>query len=295
MENNLIEIQGEVRLIYANILYLKQAIRLYKDFLDVARLTHKIAKIRFDARAAPEVEVTKTQVEVLELEFGRRRLERQLVAVSENFRYLLGDVRVPVEKIVGNLSGNLPELELYRLQALVQKGHPSLLAAEKDADAADWRVEQEKAERVPDIGLMLAFGHNTAENEDIVEAGITVPLPIFNRNQGRILESEHLAAKARRETEELYNRLSAKLASEHASYMTARDEVFTFRDQIVPASEKAFSQSRERYKAGKTALLDLLNTQQTLMRARLSFLDALRDANVARARLWKIIGSGTDM
>ena len=125
---------------------------------------------------------------------------------------------------------------------------------------------------------------------DIIDMGLTIPLPIFNRNQGRILEARHLAAKARRDAETLANRLSAELASAHAAYMIARDEVAVFRDRIVPASKRALSQAREGYQAGKMSFLDLLDAQRTLARARLSLLGSIKDMNAARTTLWKIVG-----
>ena len=58
----------------------------------------------------------------------------------------------------------------------------------------------------------------------------------------------------------------------------------------MPAAERAFSQAQEGYRAGRTGLLDLLDAQRTLTRARLALLEALKDLNIARARLWKIVG-----
>ena len=76
--------------------------------------------------------------------------------------------------------------------------------------------------------------------------------------------------------------------------MTARDEVKTLQGQIVPGAEKAFSQAKEGYRAGKTGLLDLLDAQRTLTRARLSLLESSKDMNVARADLWEIVGLEID-
>jgi cobalt-zinc-cadmium efflux system outer membrane protein len=294
LESRRRDVFGEIRLAYTELLYEKEAIVLYAELLDVARQTLKIAATRFDARAAPEVEVIKSQIEVHELELGLRRLERQVVSSSERLSSLLGGVKVPVERVMGALPTDFPELDLERLRAVLREGHPDLLSAQAEAEAAERRIERAKAERLPVLDIRVGYGRDAATAEDFLQAGIGVPLPFFNRSQGRILEARHLAAKARRDTEAMANRLSAELAAAHVTYMTARDEVATFRDRIVPAATRALSQAREGYQAGRASLLDLLDAQRTLARARLSLLGSQRDGSLARARLWKIVGAAVE-
>lgn len=287
-------VQGALRLLYAELLYFKQAADLHEELLAVARETLQIARVRFDARAAPESEVIQCQIEVHDIELRQRRLQRQFEASTVQLNSMLGGFEVPVERLAGSLEDNVPELNLERQQTVVHQNHPAVLALIKDIEAADRRVEQAEAERVPDVGLRVAYGRNGVEDENVMEAGVSIPLPIFNRNQGRILEARHLVARMRRERETLVNNLLSELAAAHASYMTARDEVETYRDQIVPAAERAFSQAKERYQAGKTSLLEILDAQRTLTKARLFLLESLKDANVARATLWKIVGPELD-
>jgi cobalt-zinc-cadmium efflux system outer membrane protein len=290
VQNKLREIQSELQRIHAELVYLKQAIALHSELGELAQETLRVARTRFDAKAAPESEAIKAQIDVLELGLGRRRLDRLFTASSEQLTSLLGGVRVPVETIGGRLPRELPELDIHRLQVAVRERHPAVLAAEKDIEVANHHIDEAKAERIPDIDVRLAYGRDAATDEDFLEAGISVPLPLFNRNQGRILESHHLASKTKRNVESLVNNLLSELAMSHASYMTARDEVKTLQRQIVPAAERAFQQAKEGYQAGKIGFLDLLDAQRTLARGQLSLLESVKDMNVARANLYKIVG-----
>ncbi len=286
------QILGEVRHRYVELIYLKQTLELHAELHEIVQQTFQIAKARFDAKAAPESEMIKTQIDLRELELGARRLQRQLAASSTQLQSLLGGLEVPVGNIRGQLPTHLPELEIGTLRTAVQEEHPAVLAARKEIEAAERLFDQTKAERIPDTELRLAYGRNAATDENIVEAAIGIPLPLFDRGQGNILESRHLAAKARRDKESVVHALLAELATTYSSYMTARDEVTTLQDQIAPDAEKAFTQAKAGYEAGKTALLDLLDAQRTLVKIRLSELESLRDMNMARAQLWKIAGAG---
>ncbi len=293
-QHKLRHVQGEVRRNYVELLYLKQTIALHSDLHSIAKHTFEIAKARFEAKAAPESEMIRTQLDLRQLELGTRRLQRQLVSSSTQLQSLLGGSRVPVLHISGELRVEFPEMKVDSLRAAVREGHPAVLAARKDVEAADRRVDQTKAARIPDTEIRLAYGRNAATDEDIVDVGIGLPLPLFNRGQGSILESRHLAAKARRDTESLVNTLLAQLAATYAAYMTAQDEVTTLQGKIIPDAERAFSQAEIGYQAGKTTLMDLLDSQRTLVNVRLSALESLKDMNEARALLWKIVGAEID-
>jgi cobalt-zinc-cadmium efflux system outer membrane protein len=290
VQHKIREVQSEVRLVYVEVLYIKQAIALQAELLDTAQQTFQIARTRFKARAAPETEIIKTRIDVHELELGRQRLNRLLMVAAERLRSLLGGVDIPIERIEGDLPENNPELDQEHLRTVVRESSPGLLAARKDIEATDRLIDLAEAELIPGIDIRVAYGRNNATDEEIVEAGISLPLPLFNRNQGRIIEARHRADKARRHAESLANTLLLEVTAAYASYMTARDEIATLQDQIVPAAERAFSQAKEGYQAGKTSLLDLLDAQRTLMKARQSRLESLKDQNIAWVHLWKIVG-----
>ena len=154
----------------------------------------------------------KTRIALRELDLEARRLQRQLTSSSTQLHSLLGGSQVPTKQIIGKLHADFPEVEIESLRTAVREGHPAVLASRKDAEAAERRFDQTKSERIPDSEIRLAYGRDAATDEDFVEAGISLPLPLFDRGQGNILESQHLAAKARRDTEALVNALLADLA-----------------------------------------------------------------------------------
>ena len=71
------------------------------------------------------------------------------------------------------------------------------------------RLDLAQAERIPDIKVELLYRRIQAEERDAFDLGISIPLPLFNRNQGRLREA------------------SAELAADHA---------LTFRPNAASAS-----------------------------------------------------------
>lgn len=278
---------GDVRTAFGDALSLRDSALAHQELLVVARRTLEIARARFEARAVPEAEVIRAELEVHELELRLRRLGEERAALTARIRSLLGGVEIGLEQIGGEPLADPPAIDLEQLRQAVRERNPELAAARAEIEAADLRISAAQAERIPDVDLLLAFGQDAAD-EDIYEAGMRIPLPVFDRNQGRIREARHLAVKARRSADALTGDLEADLDEAFAAYSAARDEVRTFRERIVPATERSLAQVRESYEAGRTDLLNLLDAQRSNARARLSLVQSLRDASHAEARMWKL-------
>ncbi len=281
---------GDIRHQLAEVLYLREAIRLNGSLLEVAGQTLRIAETRFEARAAPESEVIRARVEADSLELAIGRLKRDLAAAGERLNMLVGGGEVPIDRLSIELASTGPQLDLAPLEQLLRERHPSLLAAGERIKAAEHGVEEAKAGRHPDVAARLAYGFDGELDEHILEAGISIPLTIFDRNQGNILKAgfELIASKERARAE--LNRLRAELAAAYQRYMAAREQIPAFEQRIVGAAETSLAQTREGYNAGKLLFLDLLDAQRTHAQARVARLNLVRELNISWARLHAILG-----
>lgn len=281
---------GNIRHQLAEVLYLREAIRLNGSLLEVAGQTLRIAETRFQARAAPESEVLRASVEADSLDLAIGRLRRDLAAAGERLNMLVGGREVPFDRLTIELASTGPELDLVPLELLLREYHPSLLAASDRIKAAEHGVEEAKAGRHPDVTARLAYGWDGELEQHILEAGLSIPLTIFDRNQGDILKArfELIASKEHARAE--LNRLRAELAATYQRYMAAREQIAAFEQRIVGAAETSLAQTREGYTAGKLLFLDLLDAQRTLAHARVARLNLVRDLNTSWAQLHAILG-----
>lgn len=283
------EVAASLREVRADLLYLQRAETLIGTLVSAAEQTFEIAETRLEARAVPESELLKAEVELRLLQLEQRRLQRERRATLARLAALVGREEVGELTLDGALSNKLPDLDLAALLSRLTE-HPGLLAAYANASTAGKEAELARAERIPDVGIRVEFGRNNIRDLQIFNGGISIPLPLFNRNQGRIHEAEQRQRERSRSAEDLERRLHGELAQLSADYATARDAAQTHGDRIVPAAERAFSQISESYRAGRAAFLDLLDAQRTLAQAQLTQLRALRDAHVTLARLSQITG-----
>lgn len=272
-------------------LYFREGNAALEELLRVANHTLGIAQTRFDVRAAPESQVTKALLEVYELEVVQQQLVQERAKGSAELSSLLGGMLVPFDHLVGSLEPNsISTSDLLLSSAL--DDHPALHAAQWDIDASEAKLREAKAARIPDIGLSLGYGRYRAFDGGFVEAGLTVPLPIFNRNQGRVTETQSLVAQAQDQARIVDNNLKVALQVAHQRYLAARDQLHATMSRIVPAADRGLTQAKEGYRVGHLPFLELIDAQRTLAHVRLRTLELRRDLTVAEAELMSLIGTG---
>jgi cobalt-zinc-cadmium efflux system outer membrane protein len=197
---------------------------------------------------------------------------------------------VPLDRIREELAQDLPELRIEDLLGAADSTNAALLGLRQDAHAAALRVLQAEAERVPDLELRLGYTRAGEVDEDRVAVSVSLPLPVFDRNQARIAEARDLAGKARCEADALGQEIATEMAELHATYMAARDDVVACRERAVPAATAALAQTRVAVPAGKASVLELLDVQERFAAARLALASATHDLHAAAARLTLLTG-----
>jgi cobalt-zinc-cadmium efflux system outer membrane protein len=168
---------------------------------------------------------------------------------------------------------------------------------QRNPDLARWdaEIEQRKAAvvvesagRIPD--LTLTGGVRTFGGTDDVTyvAAISMPLPLFGRNQGAIIEADQELARTRAEQRAVRREVRADLSGEYQKLVAARAEIEALEEAVLPDAEAAFEAIREGYRWGKFEYLDLLDAQRTLVQAKAQAVDARAAYHAARARLERL-------
>jgi cobalt-zinc-cadmium efflux system outer membrane protein len=120
--------------------------------------------------------------------------------------------------------------------------------------------------------------------------GVSLPLPIFDRNQGNVYAATMQTYKAQDVYRELEARLSADLVIAASTYDLAIASATEYRQSVIPTSQKAYEGARKGFEAGKVGYLEVLDAQRTLSQGNISYLTTLSRAASARAEIERILG-----
>jgi outer membrane protein, heavy metal efflux system len=273
------ELRADVTAAYFETLIAQQRLELAEASLQLARkatdaATRRVAAGRISpieqsrsqvARAAVQLEVAQA---VTGLELARSRLAAYWAEPPT--RPLAGVLEAPP----------LPPLEtlLRRLNDA-----PRLRRALSQVERDDARVRLERSRRVPDVSVILGNKRDDEIGRHQAVFGVSVPLPLFDRNAGAELGARHGADKARAELDGERIRLAQALTAAYRRAELAQAEVHTLRNDILPAAQGAHDAAVTGFELGKFGFLDVMDAQRTLLQIRTQYLAALSERYRAAA------------
>jgi len=122
------------------------------------------------------------------------------------------------------------------------------------------------------------------ERDTMIGFRFSIPLPIWNRNQGPIAEAEAAAKRAEREVSALNFSISSERAGTRDQMELLAKAVKEIQDGLLPKARDVEAQLREFYAAGQASLTDVLRARDRRLLIERQLSDALRDYHLARVR-----------
>ena len=166
---------------------------------------------------------------------------------------------------------------------------PALASAIAEREAAARQVTVERTRTAPDVTALLGIRRLTGDNATVFVGGVSVPLPLFDRNRGNIAASmaQLDAADARLSAARLDAANGYRSAVAQANAAEARVGAS---DQAETAADEAYRLARVGYDAGRTPLIELLTARRNLTAAQSGALDARLARIAAEAALARLFG-----
>lgn len=173
-----------------------------------------------------------------------------------------------------------------RLDPLRTPGYRSALG---ERELAERRVQFERTRAYPDLTVTVGARRLAYDNATALIGGISLPLPLFDRNQGNVN-----AAQADLDGAEARLRISQDNARAESSIAILRIEAAQVRLDAALLAEhtaaEAYRLAQIGYQSGKSSLLELLSVRRSLGLARGATLDARLSRLQALASLARLSG-----
>jgi cobalt-zinc-cadmium efflux system outer membrane protein len=166
---------------------------------------------------------------------------------------------------------------------------PGLMRARALVEHRQAVVDVERTRRMPDLTVVVGSKREDGHRQTVV--GLSVPLPLFDRNQGSLLESLRRTDKARDELEAEATRLRAELYDAHARLSAALEEVALISTDVLPGAESAYRAASRGFELGKFSFLEVLDAQRTLFQSKNQYLLAVAESYRASADIDRLVGA----
>lgn len=292
-ESKRLEVLTETTKAFVDVLAGQEHLILAKDSVELAERVLETVSERVRAGKVSPLEEMKAKVTLSTSRIDLERAERDLGTARQSLSAMWGSTSPEFNRAEGDLYtiSDIPSVEDL-VKHLSQ--NPDIARWKNEMELRRAAVELESAKRVPDLTLHAGVQRFEETGDNAAILGLSVPLPLFDHNQGGILEARYKLAQAienRRVTE---TRVNKALRLTHQLLSAVHLEAVALKNEVLPAAQGAFDAARDGYEQGKFGYLDVLDAQRTLFETNSRYVGALAKYHRAVAVVESLIGTGLD-
>lgn len=277
----------DVRIAFYEILLAKQQLDVAHEIERISEAGAKAAETLLKAKEVGRIDLLQAQLERENARILTQNARNRYTAAWQGLTAVLGLPEMPPQPVTGDVEVARASFEWQSSLDRLLSSSPEISAAVVNIERARWSVERARAEPRPNVTVDAVYNvvDNGIDGDDDANVTVSIPVPLWNRNQGAISQAQAEVAGAHRALEQLELRLQSQLAPVFERYANARNQVARYRETILPAANETLELSRRSYEAGETGFVNLLTVQRTFSQTNLAYLQALRELRLAEVEL----------
>jgi outer membrane protein, heavy metal efflux system len=265
----------EVRQAFFEAVTLQRRAEILTGLMNLAEQSVENAEKLRKAKEAAELDVVQLEVD---LERYRAELEAAQRALPAAYRRLAASAGVqdmPVSRLAGDLDLPLPAYDLDRVRVYVLGIHPELRSAQVGVERARLVLRRAEVEPVPNVTVGAGYTYEGQTRSNDWEIGVSVPVPLWNKNQGNILAARAQVSEAISQVGRVQNDLVNRLATAFSTYAAARKRAERYKTAILPKAQRTYQLSLRAYQGGQFEYLRVLQAQRAVAEANLELVRSL--------------------
>jgi cobalt-zinc-cadmium efflux system outer membrane protein len=274
---------GAVRASYFEVVTLQERAAILNALVKLADQSVELGRKSFEAKQVARLDLVQLEVEAERFRAEAESVERELPAALRRLTAVVGDPRLPVVALAGTLDAPLPEYDLEQAKEAVLAAHPEVLSTRVGVERAQAAVRRAQAETVPNVTVSAGYVRQNQNRSSDWAAGVSVPLVVWNRNQGNIRAAQAELGAAVQDVRRVEADLTTRLAQAFQTYTAAKRRAERYRTAILPRAEETSDLSLKAFKGGQFEYLRVLQAQRAVAEARL-------ESNRALGEAWRAAG-----
>ena len=280
----------QVATLFVDVQLAESTIDLAQQDLKSFQKTVDIAEFQFKSGGISESNYLMIEVQLLQFETDLESAQLAREQGLSDLRQLLGYESVSADYDVVDAFDYIPvkaNLDDLKMQAL--QNRPDLRAAVQGVTAANSGYLLAKADGVQDVTVQGNYSHVNGINAATLYASI--PLPIFNRNQGEIARTLSVITQMQEQQKFTSGQVLTDVKDAYEGLKSNDRVVLLYRDKYRDIAKKSRDIADYAYHAGGLALLDFLDAERSYRAAELAYRQALASYLLALEQLREAVGA----
>ena len=285
----------EVHRLHNELLLMAERRSQAERFVAFSESLQKIAKGQVEAGESSALTLLVADADLAQTRSALLEVRQQESLTRIALAGLVGWPRTKALSVEGELPGRGRAPATEKLLKLMAKHHPSLLVRREAVAARQARLEAERRSAFPDptIGASYARepGVGGQASTDIWLFNLSVPLPLWQRNQGGVARAAAELDLARGEATQVERSLENHIQRAATALNSASERVEIYETSVIPQLQKNLNALQKAYELGEVNLLQVSQTRERLLEGTKQYLDARVSYFGAVAQLEGLIGT----
>ncbi len=281
----------EVKLAYQLISISRLRVELLRENLNNLNYLVSLNEVRVREGYTAEGDLIKARLEAQRVEYQLRKASLEYERAKIGLLRAMGASSFENGDLNFEIVEDLDYRQVSLNAALLQEAAmrlPQALAAQARVERAQALLRLEQARARPD--LTASFGYKRNGPDNALYGALTVPLPIYQRNQGQIARAQAEVAMAEAELKYTRNVILAELAAARRAVEMNQKQVENLRADFLLRADESRSVSLAAYREGAVDLIVLLDAQRVRAQVQELYYQALYDYRVAIHELERAAG-----
>lgn len=275
LSDRLRQLTLDVQTTFFQVLWARERLRLAQDNADRFGAILKINTLRYEKGDISEAEIIKVRLQQLDFQSDIISAALEIQEAEKRLKGLLVvDPSTPVEPI-GALQYRPVRIDLKSLRESALQSRPDLREKESDLEKSESDLRLAQAMRFPDVSVGIEYDTIGPDYHGLFGAGVTIPLPIFNRNQGEIRKAEADLRIAKTVLTERSHQIALDVEYSYQEFLRNQAQVSIFESGLLQDARSSREIAENAYKKGGSNILDFLEAERTFNATTLNYYQAL--------------------
>jgi len=274
------QLVGEVQTLFVRILNFNRQAEARQRLLVAGEKLATLIEQRYQKGEVPQTDIAPIRIENAKLAQDQQLLVAERTAAEFRLKRLLG---LPADELlvaVGDPDELTASLGAAVGSEVVAESRPDYEAARIAVNQADAEVRVAKVEAYDDLTVGVTYeGDRSVFNapvgvkrDNFLGASVSIPLPVRNKNQGRIIEQQAAHRQAEAELASLRLGISLEVAQARAAISQLAPVLIRYREELIPLADQQFQAMQHAYERGEQSIAPVFQAQQQRFAAELDYL-----------------------
>lgn len=161
--------------------------------------------------------------------------------------------------LIDTALARIPILSFDDLIAKAKENNPSYRLQQLELTYQQQNLSLQKSLAIPDVTVSPSFDKNSSYVPNYVGLGISLPIPLFNRNQGNIRSAQWLVREEETKLQQADNQLATAIKSSYNKYLNMKQLNDNSTEEFYNDYGKLYTKIVESYQQREISLIEFID------------------------------------